>query len=347
LFQANLDFDIAAAARILVRDMAKVTKGQEVLIYADSESDSAVVNETAKAVYDEGAKVAVMWYPSPVGVGETTTPHLPASLGAAMLRADLLIEFAGHYLLYSTPWEEAMKTQRIKYWCLSGMTRDMMIRCVGKADPQSLSQFQEILTHLASKAKKVKVTNPSGTNITFSNDPLRPYFSEGIIGDRPMDYMLIGQVDWAPLEKGLSGKIVFDGSAWPPEELGILRAPISLKVEDGVVKEIAGGPDAVTYKRWLESFDDSSMFNVAHISFGCNPGAKLTGRILEDERIWGCVQWGLGHQGSGFKGNAGPAKSHTDGICLNASVWFDDEEILKDGSFVHQDLQALEKRLKH
>jgi leucyl aminopeptidase (aminopeptidase T) len=264
-----------------------------------------------------------------------------------MLKADLLIEFAGHYLLYSAPWEEAMKTQRIKYLCLSGMTRDMMVRCIGKVDTPSLSQFQERLTELVHTAKRVRVTNPSGTDITFSNDPLRPCFSEGIIGDRAMDYMLIGQVDWAPVEQSLNGKIVFDGSVWPPEELGILRTPISLKIVNGVAKDVAGGSDAVSYRKWLESLNDPAMFNVAHISFGCNPGAKLTGRVLEDERIWGCIEWGLGHQGSGFKGRAGPAKSHSDGICLNASVWFDDKEILKDGSFVQQDLRELEKKLKH
>lgn len=345
--QVNLDFDVSTAARILAHDMARITKGQEVLIYADSESDPVAVSETAKAVHNEGAKVAVLWYPSPPGVGETTTPYLPASLAAAMLKADLLIEFAGHYLLYSIPWEEAMKTQRIKYLCLSGMTRDMMVRCIGKVDTSSLLQFQEKLTDLAHEAKKVRVTNPSGTDITFSNDSLRPYFSEGVIDDRPIDYMLIGQVDWAPVEVSLNGKIVFDGSVWPPEELGILRTPISLKIVNGVVKEIAGGPDAFYYRRWLESLNDPAMFNVAHISFGCNPGAKLTGHILEDERIWGCIQWGLGHQGSNFKGKAGPARSHTDGICLNASVWFDDNEILKDGSFVQRELRELEKKLKH
>jgi 2,5-dihydroxypyridine 5,6-dioxygenase len=347
LSQISLDFDVSAAARILARDMARIARGQEVLIYADSESDSCVVNETAKAIHNEGAKVAVMWYPSPPGVGETTTPYLPASLAAAMLRADLLIEFAGHYLLYSAPWEEVMKTQRIKYLCLSGMTRDMMVRCIGKVDASSLFKFQERLTELSHTAKRVRVTNPSGTDITFSNDPLRPCFSEGIIGDKPIDYMLIGQVDWAPVEQSLNGKIVFDGSVWPPEELGILRTPISLKIVNGVVKEVTGGSDGLYYRKWLESLNDPAMFNVAHISFGCSPGAKLTGRVLEDERIWGCVEWGLGHQGSGFKGRAGPAKSHTDGICLNASVWFDGKEILKDGSFVHQDLRELERKLRH
>ncbi len=344
--QFNIDFQLSSAARKLVRDMARVGKAQEVLIYADSEADSHVVSETGKAAYNEGAKVAVIGYPTPRGVGDDATPDLPASLGAAMLKADLMIEFSGNYLLYSRPWEEAMKTNRVKYLCLSGMTREMMVRCIGRVDVSTLIEFQERLTEMAHRAKKVRVTNPSGTDIIFDNDGERPYFSEGVVKDKPGDYMLIGQVDWAPVEESLSGKIVFDGSIWPPEEIGLLRTPVSLKIVDGVVREVQGGIEAVSYRKWLESFNDPNMFNVAHISFGCNPGAKLTGRILEDERIWGCVQWGLGHQGYSFKGKAGSAKSHTDGICLNASVWFDNQEVLEEGSFIHRDLKELEKRLK-
>jgi hypothetical protein len=43
LSQVSLDF-VSAAARILARDMARVARGQEVLIYADSESDSCVAH---------------------------------------------------------------------------------------------------------------------------------------------------------------------------------------------------------------------------------------------------------------------------------------------------------------
>jgi hypothetical protein len=46
LSHVSFDFEVSAAARVLARDMARITKGQEVLIYADSESDSLVVSET-------------------------------------------------------------------------------------------------------------------------------------------------------------------------------------------------------------------------------------------------------------------------------------------------------------
>ncbi|GAI65023.1 unnamed protein product, partial [marine sediment metagenome] len=36
---------------------------------------------------------------------------------------------------------------------------------------------------------------------------------------------------------------------------------------------------------WLNSFNDPGMLGLAHASWGFNPGAKLTGDIVEDERV--------------------------------------------------------------
>lgn len=208
-----------------------------------------------------GAKVAVIRYPTPRGVGDEDTPHLPAAFQFSLTKCDLMIEFAGNYLLCSKPWEEAMKTNRVKYLCLTGMTRKMMVRCVDKVDVPALIEFQERLTKMAQQAKKVRVANPSGTDIVFENDGGRPYFSEGVIKEKPGDYMLIGQMDWAPVEPSLNGMIVFDGSIWPPEELGLLRTPVSLRIVNGVAKTIEGGTEAVYYRKWLESFNDPAYIS--------------------------------------------------------------------------------------
>jgi len=206
-------------------------------------------------------------------------------------------------------------------------------------------EFQEKLADLTVNAERMRVTTPAGTDVSFENDRDRPVFREGIVLDKPGEYMLIGQVDWAPIEDSLNGTVVFDGSVWPPEELGLIKTPIALEVERGKVTKVKGGWEAKVYKKWLKSFQDSAMLNLAHISYGCNPGAKLTGRMVEDERVWGCVQWGLGYQAESFRGRAGPAKSHTDGTCLNPSVWIDDAQIEREGSYVHADLATLARKL--
>jgi len=89
------------------------------------------------------------------------------------------------------------------------------------------------------------------------------------------------------------------------------------------------------------------MKRLAHISYGFNPGAKLSGNILEDERVWGCTEWGLGYLSSQ---NAPPhgieAPSHTDGICLNSTVWLDDIKLLERGAIVHPELEEYKKKFE-
>lgn len=340
-----LDLELAKAADILVRELARIKPSDDVLVYTDSESDWRVAETTAAAAHSVGAKVVVMRYPAPRGVGENADPDLPEPLMAAMRSCDVMIEFSKRYLLYSTPWRAAMQGKRARYLCLSGMTSQMMVRCVGRVNVQALIQFQDTLARLTGSARRMRITTPAGTRIEFQNDPKRPVFTEGVVPDKPGDYMLIGQVDWAPIEKSLKGTIVFDGAVWPPDELGRLADPIRLKVDRGRVISIDGGREARNLARWLDSFDDPAMRNVVHVACGCNPGAKLSGLIVEDERVWGSVEWGLGYQGESFLGAAGPAKTHTDGICLNASVWMDGEQISSEGTYTHPELAALSKRV--
>ena len=340
-----LDFELVKAAEILVRELVRVRPSDHVLVYSDSESDWRAAETTAAAVHNAGAKVVVMRYPAPQGVGESADADLPEPLMAAMRSCDVMIEFSKKYLLYSTPWRAAMQAKRARYLCLSGMTSEMMARCVGQVNVQTLIQFQDILARLTRSATRMRITTPAGTDIEFQNDPKRPVFTEGVVPDTPGDYMLIGQVDWAPVESSLKGTIVFDGAVWPPEDLGRLGNPIRLSVDKGRVVSIDGGREAETFARWLDSYNDPAMHNVAHAAYGCNPGAKLSGLIVEDERVWGSVEWGLGYQGETFLGVAGRAKTHTDGICLNASVWIDGQQISSEGTYTHPELAALSKRV--
>ena len=88
------------------------------------------------------------------------------------------------------------------------------------------------------------------------------------------------------------------------------------------------------------------MANVAHFCFGFNPGAAISGKILEDERAYGVFVTGFGSQMASFKGGFTLAKSHIDGVTLKPTVYLDGELIEKDGRFVHPKLAALDERLR-
>ncbi len=341
-----MDFELAVAAHKLVKEVLKVSRDEEVVITSDTGSDWRVVEAVAKAVSVIGGKPVVLLHRTPVGVGKAADPYLPTkSLKAVLSVADVWIEFNRNWLLYSTPYWEAMKVGNVRYMCLVGMNADMMVRTVGRVNVGLLYEFQRKLAEVTRGARVMKVRTPAGTELEFENDPSRPVLVEGEVAG-PGEYMLFGQVDWAPVEESVNGVLVFDGSLWPPEDLGLLKNPVKLLIKEGKVRRIEGGLEARAFERWLISFNDEGMFNVAHLSYGCNPGAKLTGNILEDERVWGVVEWGLGSQSSTFMGRLGPASSHTDGICLSPTVWGDGEKIIEEGEYVHPELKDLATQLK-
>lgn len=341
-----LDFELVQSAYKLVKDVLKVRPGDEVVITIDTAGDWSVAQATAEATSVVGAKPVIILHQTPIGVGMAADKYLPVKALTAVLReADVWIEYNRNWLLYSTPYWKAMETGKVKYICLVGMYSDMMIRTIGRVDLEAMYAFQRRLASITKQCKIMRVTSPAGMNVEFENDPNRPVLVEGEVNG-PGEYMLFGQVDWAPVEDSINGVIVFDGSVWPPEELGILKTPIKLYVSEGKIKRIEGGYEARLFEKWLRSFNDERMLNIAHISYGCNPGAKLSGNILEDERVWGVVEWGIGSQSSTFRGRLGPAPSHTDGVCLSPTVECDGEKIIDGGEYTHYLLLELATRLR-
>jgi len=340
------DFELYKAARILVEELLKLKPGEVFVITADTESDLKVVSATAAAAFAVGAKPMVIITPSPLGVGKAADPMLPIkALAAALKEADAWVEFNNQWLLYSTPWEIAMKeNKKLRYLCLVGMHADMMVRCIGRVNFPVLREFMEKFVELHKNTKHMKVTTPAGTNVEFDLHPGRPFICH-TRADTPGSHMLPGQISFAPIYESINGIIVFDGSIYPP--LGLVKTPVKLHIKEGRVVKIEGGADAAQFEAWLKSFNDPNMFMLAHMSYGLNPGARLTGNIVEDERVWGCTEWGLGYVNPYLTPDIGGRKaaSHTDGICLNSSVWLDDVQLLDKGKVVHPELKELAKKL--
>ena len=143
------------------------------------------------------------------------------------------------------------------------------------------------------------------------------------------------------LVESLQGTIVFDGSVTPPFGHSP-RTPIRLTVKDGVIQSVEGGEEAAVYEQYLRGFQDPGMLKMAHIAYGFNPGARLTGSIVEDERVWGATEWGIGYVSEiDAPPNGQDAVSHSDGICLQSSVWLDGVQIMDRGRIVLPELAAL------
>lgn len=326
-----LSFELAKAARKAVEEVMPVKSGENVVITGDTSSDQRVVSAVAAAAYSVGAHPIVVWY--------ETQPDAqmepPAPVAAALKAADVWFEFDVQYILYTDARVEAIKSG-CRHACYGGMDAEMLVRTIGRVNYPAMQELGHLLRELCMARDVVHITDSNGTDLTCPVDPNPPAY---LTGSREpgagYSQMLGGQSGFSSLIDQVNGTIVFDGAIWPPAEIGPLSAPVRLGVEAGYVTTIEGGADAATFKRWMAKFDNHQMYRLAHLSFGFNPGVKrIAGRIVEDERVFGCMDIGIGPQNLG-------APSHTDGIILRPSIVAGNVEIEHDGVYTHPQLQEV------
>ena len=332
-----MNLELKLGALKLVRDVLGVKSGEGVLIYGDTGNDPRVIEATAEAAYGLGAEPVTLRYET------RTRPGIepPKPLAAALCAADVIIEYATSYVLYTKAFWDAVNRGNVRYIILTGMDVDMMVRCISRVDYVKMVQLGERLVELTKNGLKFHVTTPAGTDLSVTVDREMVRHSGRIIKEPSGQWATLGgQASFAPVWGSANGTVTFDGCIWPPDEVNILKEPVKLTVEDSRIAEIRGGVQAAMFERWLRSLEDPHMFDLVHISYGFNPGVRrITGRILEDERVFGGVEMGIGS----YRGR--PAKGHTDGVMLNPSVWLDGKQIEAEGKYVEPTLAELSRQL--
>ena len=330
-----LTFELAKGARSIIEDIMLTQPGEEVVITADTSTDWRVVEATAQAAYAAGATPTVVWYESrPDAVIEP-----PGPVAGAIRESDVWIEYAVAYVLHTEAYKRALE-QGCRYLNLAGMDVGMMVRTITNVDYPKVIELSHVLGGLVAQADRIHVTSPGGTDLHARMGGRAIRYS-GKLADTPGEpIMLVGQITWNPLEETIEGTLVFDGALWPPKELGRLHSPIRLTLEAGRVTKVEGGNEAKMLERWFASIDNPNIYRLAHYSLGFNPGVtRPTGRIVEDERVFGCIEFGIGSQGSHF-GPGWDSGGHTDGVVLNPSIYLDGVPLEEEGRYTHPDVVA-------
>ena len=329
-----LSFEVTGAALKLVRDFMLVKEGENVVITADTSSDMRVVEAVAGAVCAVGATPVVVHY---LTLGKAfEEPVRPVA--DAVEHADVWIELA-YYCSMHTPCFQKALANGARFTCLNGMDVIMLVNTVGRVDYDILIEFGEYLTKTVEASNEVIVLDDNGTNLTAYNQGRRVKHSGQRATKKGYPVMLGGQVSWCPVEETINGTLVFDSALFPPDSIGLLHSNVRLTLEEGRVVRIEGGKDAEIFEKWLAHFEDPNMYRLAHYSLGFNPGVtKPTGRIVEDERLFGCIEMGIGSQGASLMGAFWDAAAHTDGIVSKPTVILDGKKLEEKG--IYQDPEA-------
>ncbi|MCK4738546.1 MAG: aminopeptidase [Deltaproteobacteria bacterium] len=164
-----------------------------------------------------------------------------------------------------------------------------MLGGVMTADWNEIAERTEKLVKKLEGSDSVRITTPSGTDITFSIKGRGLKADTGILTERgSCSNLPAGEAFLAPLEGTAEGTLKIH---WAPSRK--LSSPITLKVEKGMVVDVTGEDEYVqTIKDAIKK--NPLAANIAELGIGTNDKATRADNILESEKILGTIHIALG-----------------------------------------------------
>ncbi len=299
-----------------------IKEGEELLIVTDDKT-----SQLGDLFYDvalsEGLQVESLQYPALSMDGLEP----PTDIADALLNSDVAILITSTSLTH-TRARKAASDKGVRIASLPGFTEEML-KAPMMVDYDAMTLLSQKIAGLLTAAQEARITTAAGTDLTLSlagrtgEDDCGIYDTPGAFGNLPA-----GEAYIAPLEGTAKGILVYDASMGG---VGLLAEPIRVTVKDGYAVKVEGGEEAAKLKAILEKAGKNSG-NIAELGIGTNAGARVTGSVLEDEKVLGTVHIALGDNAN-FGGEV-DADCHLDGILSAPDLYFDNKMVMKGGRWL-------------
>jgi leucyl aminopeptidase (aminopeptidase T) len=309
-----------------VAECAKIKPGEQVLIVTDTLTDERITEALLGASLSHNAVAQVIIYPA-----QSISPHEPpAGVVAAMQASDVVFLYTGSSLTHSRARRAAQQTGA-RIIVMAGVNEQVFLRTLA-VDLEAVAQLTHRIAGRIQSARQARLTSPLGTDLTMNlGNPV--VVIDGRCHERAeIDFIPFGCLVNVPHEGSANGQVVVDGSIGA---LGVLSAPVTLKIEAGRIVNVEGGRDAARLRQLLAASNDPNVYTCpAEWGVGTNPGARLLGiePTFEGERVHGWAHVALGNNDV-FPGGTIRAGLHLDAILTNPMLALDNEVVLSDGQF--------------
>jgi aminopeptidase len=344
------------AAMVAMRDVVGLREGEEVLIITNFEGG---VFPVARAVFDVTRELkgrptmAIQELKTTYTYAERliletikAEPDIVISLSANKMGKDpygLNIGYVGRDgKKYSHIFDRLMDgDKRIRGFWSPTTTVEMFERCVA-LDYGEMQEKAAGIKKALDGVKEIHVTSPGGTDAYVSVKGRKPMLDDGNFRLPGMGGNLpAGEVFISPTIAGVSGTIVFDGTVDLDPHALIPKKPVKLVLKDGYVHKVTGGDEAKSLLKMIEKGEqmarekgmkdeERNARHIGELGIGINYKAKMTGNLLEDEKVGKTVHFAIG---SNYDNDAN-AMIHQDCLVLRPSMWADNKLIMKDGKLL-------------
>ncbi len=326
--------DLIPGARNAIRTCLRVRSTESVAIITDRETEE-IAASLADQVREVGAacKTLVM-----EDFGPRPMLELPAPVRTALERTDVSI-YAGQpkegELAFRRAMTEIIDRRQIRHAHMVSISHRIMTEAM-RANFDEVDAISTRVLERAKKATKIVATSPSGSKLEATFDTSIKWLkTSGIISTSKWGNLPGGEVLTSPAR--VDGVYVADGVVgdYLCARYGDLQAnPLSVTIENSRIVDVAcKRADLVADFRAYTATDENSD-RVGEFAIGTNIAlTDVIGNILQDEKL-PTLHIAFGHPYAEHTGAKWRSTTHIDIVGRRFSIWFDGDQIMKDGTFL-------------
>ncbi|WP_316572451.1 aminopeptidase [Neobacillus sp. YIM B06451] len=304
--------DLLEVGKSILKSNLNILENDQILIVTDPDS-----HEAANIFYEAGVALGNETMLMEMMTRTKSGEEPPKPVAEAMKAADVILCITHHSLTHTKARKDA-SAAGARVATMPGITMDMLQEGAITADYSEVEQLTNEYCRLLEEGETVTISK-GGSQLSFSIKGRKAIPSTGVFRNKGESGNLpSGESYIAPIENSANGKIFVDGSI---AGVGVVSEPVLLTVEDGRLTDATGKEG----KRLLDLLGDGNGRIIAEFGIGTNKKARLTGNVLEDEKVYGTVHIAFGSN-KPF-GGTNEAGVHIDCVITEPTVEIDGKRL--------------------
>lgn len=303
----------------VLKDCLGLSSGELLAVVADDDK-----RELAESVYEAGKRLGAESVLLIMQERSKSGEEPPAPIAEAMAKADVAVCITKHSMTHTAARKQAAAAGT-RVATMPGMTDDMFSHGAITADYGQVKSLTEQVALLLSAGREVRVEK-DGLSLSFSIEGRDGVLSTGLyLNPGESGNLPSGRAYIAPLEGTAAGRIKVDGSI---AGIGALASPMVLTVEQGRLTAAEGeGGDKLL---GMLGAGDGRL--LGEFGIGTNNKARITGVVLEDEKVYGTIHVAFGSNNT--FGGVVAAGVHIDAVVMKPDVYIDNKIIMRAGELL-------------
>ena len=309
----NLDKMTSAGSGAL-EHLFKISTDDKVLILSDGYS-TAVADAFRQATLKKGCAVENYVIKN----NDRPLADIPSALEKMLPGKTIVLNIIKAFpaeIAFRIKWIFKVKENKLaKLGHMPGINEEMMLNSVN-VDFGKMKSTAGNIINILNGASRLHITAEKGTDLLLGVEGR--IFIEDIGVKQGEDCNIpCGEVYCAPLETEADGVVVFDASIG---DIGVLKHPLKVFVSKGRITKFESEDEELVKRiNALQNFDNDAMV-IGELGIGVNPGARITGNMLEDEKSLGTAHLAFGNNADFTGGGNNHSKIHRDFLFYNPTI---------------------------